>query len=215
MSITSEDINAYLEQHTSEPNAVLNEIERETHLKSMYPRMLSGKIQGRFLSMVSRMICPKQILEIGTFTGYSAICLAEGLSNEGHLHSIEINEELKEMHDRFFEAAGITQKTTVHYGKAMDILPFSDIKFDLIFIDADKINYCNYFDVCIDLLQNGGFILVDNVLWSGKVLSENSSKKDKDTDALKNFNDKIQKDSRVENVMIPLRDGMTLIQKIC
>ncbi len=215
MSIVSEDINAYLMQHTSEPNAVLNEIERETNLKSMYPRMLSGKIQGRFLSMVSRMICPKSILEIGTFTGYSAVCLAEGLAKGGQIHSIEINEELREMHERYFEAAGVNSKVMVHYGNAMDILPISGIKFDLVFIDADKVNYSNYFDVCIDLLHSGGFIIVENVLWSGKVLTGYSGKKDKDTDALKKFNDKIQKDSRVENVMIPLRDGMTLIQKIC
>ena len=172
-------------------------------------------MQGRFIAMVSKMIQPKFILEIGTFTGYSAICLCEGLSKEGQLHTIEINEELKEQHNIYFHEAGLRDKIITHYGNALDIIPTLGIQFDLIFIDADKINYRNYFEFSMLKLRKGGFILADNVLWSGKILQENEAKIDKDTKAVKAFNDFVQNDNRVENVMIPLRDGMSLIQKIC
>jgi predicted O-methyltransferase YrrM len=215
MSIIPSGINAYVEKHTSNASEILNKIERETYLKSIYPRMLSGNLQGRFIAMVSKMIGPKLILEIGTFTGYSAICLCEGLAENGHLHTIEINEELKEQHKAFFKEAGLSESITTYYGDALTILPTFNMQFDLIFIDADKINYSNYFEQSMSLIRKGGFILADNVLWSGKVILENADKIDKDTLAVKEFNDLVQNDSRVENVMLPLRDGMSLIQKIC
>jgi predicted O-methyltransferase YrrM len=215
MSIVDSGIDEYIEKHTSKANKLLSKIERDTYLKSIYPRMLSGNVQGKFLSMVSKMIRPKHILEIGTFTGYSAVCLSEGLSKDGQLHTIEINEELKDQHQTYFEEAGIFHKITTYYGNALDVIPKLGIQFDLVFIDADKVNYCKYYDLSMAKLKMGGFILADNVLWSGKVLSENSSKTDKDTLAVKAFNEKVQNDTRVENVMIPLRDGLSLIQKIC
>jgi len=216
MLITDAGIEKYIDVHTSIASEILNKIERETYLKSIYPRMLSGKVQGKFLSFISKMIKPQNILEIGTFTGYSAICLSEGLSEEGELHTIEINEELKAQNRKYFKEAKIEHKVFPHFGNAINIIPKLGIRFDLIFIDADKINYCKYFKLAMENLNIGGFILADNVLWSGKVLSEkNSQKADKDTEALKKFNNMVQEDDRVENVMIPLRDGMTLIQKIC
>ncbi len=215
MSIIPAGINEYIENHSSKAGGILDKIERETYLKSIYPRMLSGNLQGRFIAMVSKMIHPKLILEIGTFTGYSAICLCEGLAESGHLHTIEINEELKEQHTIIFKEAGLSNKITTHYGDALEILPTFNLQFDLIFIDADKINYSIYFEQSLSLVRKGGFILADNVLWSGKVLQEKNDKTDKDTMAVKEFNDLVQNDNRVENVMIPLRDGMSLIQKIC
>ena len=215
MSIVDLEIDKYVERHTSKANNILTKIDRDTYLKSIYPRMLSGNVQGRFIAMISRMIRPKYILEIGTFTGYSAICFAEGLQENGQLHTIEINEELKEQNQKYFEEAGLANKITPHFGNALEIIPQLGIQFDLIFIDADKINYSAYFDLSMDKLKKGGFILADNVLWSGKVVSGDTSRKDKDTMAVIEFNKKVQQDSRVENVMIPLRDGMSLIQKIC
>ena len=214
MSIIATGIEKYIEEHTSEASSILNKIERDTYLKSIYPRMLSGNVQGKFISMVSKMIQPKYILEIGTYTGYSAVCLTEGLLENGHLHTIEINEELKLQNQKYFQEAGVQQKISMHFGDAVDIIPQLGIQFDLIFIDADKINYCRYYKLAMKKLNVGGFILADNVLWSGKVLDK-PGKSDKDTLAIQEFNDKVQQDHRVENVMIPLRDGMSLIQKIC
>ena len=215
MEIIDPRINTYIEEHTSEPNAILRKIERETYLRSVYPRMLSGKTQGRFLSMISRMVRPKYILEIGTFTGYSALCLAEGLQQGGQLHTIEINEDLGAQNERYFKEAGIHDRILTYFGNALDVIPQLGIEFDLIFIDADKINYYAYFELTMDVLKTNGFILADNVLWSGKVLVNDVEKTDKDTESVKAFNKMIQRDSRVENVIVPLRDGMTLIQKIC
>ncbi len=214
MHITDPRINEYSERHTSEPSAILNKIERETHLRSIYPRMLSGKLQGRFLSMVSRMIKPKFILEIGTFTGYSTLCLLEGLRQDGQIHTIDINEELSRQNELIFAEAGAADRIIPYYGNAIDIIRDIGIFFDLIFIDADKINYAKYFELSMDKLKIGGFILADNVLWGGKVLNTGKDS-DKDTLAVQGFNDLVSKDNRVENVMLPLRDGMTLIQKIC
>lgn len=215
MSIVDAGIDKYIERHTSSSSNILNKIERNTYLRSIYPRMISGNVQGKFIAMVSKMIRPKHILEIGTFTGYSAVCLVEGLKENGQLHTIEINEELKEQNKKYFDEAGITHKITAHFGNALDIIPTLGIQFDLIFIDADKVNYSRYFDLSMKNLKKGGFLLADNVLWSGKVLMENSNKIDKDTLAIKVFNEKVQHDKRVENVIIPLRDGLSLIQKVC
>ncbi len=215
MVITDPEIEKYIESHTSKGSIVLDKIERNTYLKSIYPRMLSGNIQGRFLSMISNMIGPKFILEIGTFTGYSAVCLSEGLQEGGMLHTVEINEELRDQNQVFFKEAGISDKVSAHFGNALDVIPKIDIQFDLIFIDADKLNYCGYFDLAMDNLKKGGFILADNVLWSGKVIDDDTGKKNKDTIAVIKFNEQVQNDDRVVNVMIPLRDGLSLIQKIC
>ena len=214
MIITETEIEKYVKNHTSEASAILNKIDRETCLRSVYPRMLSGHVQGRFISMISKMIQPDYILEIGTFTGYSAICLAEGLKKNGQLHTIEVNEELKDQNQKYFEEAKANKLITAHFGNALDIIPQLGIQFDLIFIDADKINYSNYYELSLEKLRPGGFILVDNVLWSGKVLSEDLKSSDKDTLAVKEFNTLVQQDQRTENVMVPLRDGMSLIQKI-
>ncbi|MCG8306556.1 MAG: O-methyltransferase [Cytophagales bacterium] len=215
MQITDAGIEQYIDQHTSPASGILHKIERETYVKSIYPRMLSGKVQGKFLRMVSNMIKPTNILEVGTFTGYSAVSLAEGLGNNGRLYTIEINEELKLQNEAYFEEADMADKIVAYFGNALDIIPQLGIQFDLVFIDADKINYCRYYELCMDKVKTGGFILADNVLWSGKVLMEKISKTDKDTLAVKKFNELVQNDKRVENVMIPLRDGLTLIQKIC
>ncbi len=215
MEITDSRISKYIEEHSSEPNNLLQKIERDTYLRSVYPRMLSGKTQGRFISMVSRMIRPKYILEIGTFTGYSAICLAEGLQINGQLHTIEINEEHRTQNDSYFAEAGLQDRIITWFGNALEIIPQLGIEFDLIFIDADKINYCKYYEMSMEVLKTGGFILADNVLWSGKVLARETQNTDKDTEAVRSFNDMVQQDKRVENVIVPLRDGMTLIQKIC
>lgn len=214
MIITEAEIEKYVDNHTSKASSILNKIDRETCLRSVYPRMLSGHVQGRFISMISKMIQPDYILEIGTFTGYSAICLAEGLNKNGQLHTIEINEELKDQNQEYFQEAKANKLITTHFGNALDIIPQLGIQFDLIFIDADKINYSNYYELSLEKLRPGGFILVDNVLWSGKVLSEDLKSSDKDTLAVKEFNTLVQLDQRIENVMVPLRDGMSLIQKI-
>jgi predicted O-methyltransferase YrrM len=214
MELTGNGISKYVEEHTTDPSDILVKIERETYLRSLYPRMISGKVQGRFLSMISRMVRPKSILEIGTFTGYSTICLAEGLAKNGVLHTIEINEELKEQNEINLNIAGLSDNVRCHFGNALDIIPKLGISFDLAFIDADKINYPKYYSLVFDVMKSGGFILADNVLWSGKVLETSRQDMDKDTAAVAAFNDIIQDDNRVENVMIPLRDGMTLIRKI-
>lgn len=214
MHITDPRIQDYTEMYTSEPSDILKRVERETYMRSIYPRMLSGKLQGRFLSMISRMIKPGNVLEIGTFTGYSTLCLLEGLREDGQIHTIDINEELGRHNEFLFKEAGASDRIITHYGNALDIIPHLGIVFDLIFIDADKANYCKYFELGMENLQKGGFILADNVLWSGKVLKIGDAS-DKDTLAVQEFNEMVQNDSRVENVMIPLRDGITLMQKIC
>ena len=175
--------------------------------------MLSGQLQGRILSMFSQMIQPKTILEIGTYTGYSAICLAEGLQENGSLHTIDINEELKSMCERYFEKAGINKQVKLYTGNAMNIIPTIDAEFDLVFIDADKENYSNYFDLIIERMPIGGYIIADNVLWSGKVVEEVDTK-DIETQGLIAFNKKIHESKRVENLLLPIRDGLMVCRKV-
>lgn len=205
-------IENYSEEHSSNHSAILNELYRETHLKVMHPRMLSGQQQGRFLSMLSHMIRPKAILEIGTYTGYSAICLAEGLSKEGKIHTLELDPELEKIANKYFKKAGVEKQIIQYFGDALEIIPSLDILFDLVFIDADKNNYANYYRLIFDKVRSGGYILVDNVLWSGKVI-EALKKGDKDTPGIIEFNTLVQQDERVENVLLPLRDGLMLIRK--
>ena len=191
MEFLPEKIEQYACNHTQEENIVLAELNRETWAKVLIPRMLSGHLQGRALSMFSKMIKPKCILEIGTYTGYSAICLSEGLQEGGKLHTIDINEELKSMSSNYFEKAGISKNIVQHVGNALEIIPNIKEEFDLVFIDADKENYSNYFEIVIEKMPVSGFIIADNVLWSGKVIEEINDK-DKETKAIKEFNTLIQ-----------------------
>ncbi len=210
MDFLPEDLLKYVADHTSSESDLLRGIDRETQAQVMRPRMLSGHLQGRFLSLVSHLIRPEYILEIGTYTGYSAICLAEGLSVTGKLITIDINEELETRVKNYFELAGLTEKIDYRVGDAKKIIPSLNITFDLIFIDADKENYSIYYDLVFDKLKPGGLILADNVLWSGKITD---NKPDKDTRALQAFNLKIMNDSRVENLLLPLRDGIMMVRK--
>ena len=203
----------YVCNHTQEENLVLAELNRETWAKILIPRMLSGHLQGRALSMFSKMIKPKYILEIGTYTGYSAICLCEGLQEGGKLHTIDINEELKLISSKYFKKAGISKNIIQHVGDALKIIPNITDNFNLVFIDADKENYSKYFEIVIDKIQIGGFIIADNVLWSGKVIEEVNDK-DQETKAIKEFNKLIQSSERVENILLPIRDGLMICQKI-
>lgn len=211
MEFLPDDIEKYVEDHTSAEAELLKKITRDTHSKVLMPRMLSGHVQGRFLSLISRFIKPQNILEIGTYTGYSAICLAEGLSLGGKLVTIDVNEELERRVRGYFQEAGLTEKIDYQIGDAANIIPTLDHVFDLVFIDADKENYSKYYDLVFDKVRTGGVILADNVLWSGKVTKP---KPDKDTRALLQFNQKVMNDPRVENLLLPLRDGIMMIRKI-
>ena len=213
MEFLPEEIEAYIKAHTSPESNLLHQLNRETYQKVLVPRMLSGHIQGRVLSMLSHMIKPKCILEIGTYTGYSAICLAEGLQPGGRLITIDINEELEDMVNAYISEAKMIDCIDVKIGNAIEIIPTIKSVFDLVFIDADKTNYSNYFDLIIDQVSSGGYIIADNVLWSGKVVEE-ITENDVDTIAIRNYNQKIQTDSRVENVLFPLRDGLMVARKI-
>ena len=210
MNLLPDEIEQYAEALSSPESPALNELNRQTHLKVLTPQMLSGHIQGLYLKMVSQMIRPKAILEIGTYTGYSAICMASGLQDGGVLHTIDINEELEPMINEYFEKNGVADKVQLHIGNALEIIPTLDETFDLVFIDADKVNYANYYDLAFEKVRPGGFILADNVLWSGKV-TEND--KDKDTQALYDYNEKILNDERVENLLLPVRDGIMIARK--
>jgi predicted O-methyltransferase YrrM len=212
MDFISEDILHYAEEHTQQESDVLKKLNRFTYANILAPRMLSGHLQGRLLAMFSKMIQPKTILEIGTFTGYSAICLAEGLQPNGILHTIEVNEEMEDVINKFIIEANLSDKIKLHIGNASNIIKGMNEKFDLVFIDADKENYSNYFDLVIDKVNAGGFIIADNVLWSGKVLQPTDDK-DIETKAIVEFNKKIQSDNRVENVLIPVRDGLMVVRK--
>ncbi len=213
MDFIDQKIQEYVEQHSDKEPEILQSLNRETHLKVLQPRMLSGHLQGRILSMMSKMIRPKYILEIGTYTGYSAICMAEGIQADGKLVTIDINEELSDMSQTYFEKSGFRDKIESHVGNALDIIPTLNYKWDLVFIDADKVNYSNYYDLVIDRLNVGGFIIADNVLWSGKVV-EPVKPNDKDTKKLLEFNKKVTEDNRVENVLMPVRDGLMILRKI-
>jgi len=209
MDVINEELQKYAELHTSDESDLLKKINRETHAHVLMPRMLSGHLQGRVLAMISYMIKADRILEIGTYTGYSALCLAEGLNNGGKLITIDINEELEQKVKGNF--AHVKDKIEYRIGNAKQIIPTLNETFDLVFIDADKSSYSHYFDLVIDKVRPGGFILADNVLWSGKVLSKNP---DADTRAIIAFNEKVQRSSQVENVLLPIRDGIMIIRKL-
>ncbi|MEM9325214.1 MAG: O-methyltransferase [Bacteroidota bacterium] len=205
------ELSAYVEHHSSPESDLLRRIHRETHLHVLKPRMVSGHLQGRFLSMISHMMRPRRILEIGTFTGYSALCLAEGLQPDGRLVTIDINEELTSRVRSYFDDSPYGHQIEMKIGNALDILPNLEETWDLAFIDADKVNYHRYYDLLIDKMRPGGVLLADNVLWSGKVTQNN--KTDEDTVAIRDFNQKIQEDPKVENVLAPIRDGLMMIRK--
>ena len=209
MHFLSEELENYAAQHTEDEPLLLQELNKRTHLNVLQPRMISGHFQGRFLSLLSKMVQPRTILEIGTYTGYATLCLAEGLHPEGVLHTIDIKEELTDLQREFFDRSGYGSRIVQHLGKAADIIPSLDTTFDLVFIDADKQNYAHYFDLVIEKMNRGGIILSDNVLWSGKVVEE-VKPNDKHTQALKAYNQKIKDDPRVETVLLPIRDGITL-----
>ena len=207
------DIQDYCEEHTTAEDAVLYELYRETNLKVLRPRMLSCKSQGTFLEFISRMLRPKRILEIGTYTAYSTICLSKGLAEDGRIYSIEYEAELEDMIRKYLRKANIEQKTKLFIGDAMDIIPTLNEEWDLIFIDADKINYLNYYKMLIPHLSQNGILLADNVLWSGKVIKEVKDN-DKDTQAILAFNQYVQNDEQVKNIILPFRDGMMMVQKM-
>ena len=206
------NIEEYILSHSDEEDPVLSELNRETNLKILRPRMLSGHLQGKVLEMISKMINPERILELGTYTGYSAICLAKGLKNNGVLHTIEINDELEDFILKYIKKAGLEKKIKLHSGDAQKIVPELNEQFDLVFIDADKREYLDYYNIVFDFVKSGGFILADNVLWSGKVI-ELESPDDEYTKGIFDFNEFIKNDTRVEKVILPLRDGLTLIRK--
>jgi len=205
-------IQHYAEQHSADEPAVLKQLARETHLKIMQPRMLSGHFQGRFLSFLSKLIQPNCILEIGTYTGYSAICLAEGLNENGILYTIDVNEERAALIDKYIDLSGNKNKIIPLLGSALEIIPTLENKFDLVFIDADKLNYIKYFEMVIDKVRSGGLIIIDNVLWSGKV-TEIAKKNDDETLLLQQLNMQLKKDKRVEIILLPIRDGLSLVRK--
>ncbi|MBL4587119.1 MAG: O-methyltransferase [Flavobacteriales bacterium] len=212
MDFLPKEIEQYAENFTREEGEILAELNRETHAKMMTPRMLSGHLQGQVLRMFSQMIRPQNILEIGTYTGYSALCMADGLQDGGKLITIDVNEELQDIIEKYISKAGKQEKIELRLGNALDIIPTLELKFDLVFIDADKENYSNYFDLAFEKLNVGGYIIADNVLWSGKVLQDDS-KLDKDTIALKNYAQKMKEDDRVEQVFLPIRDGLLIAKK--
>ena len=209
MHFLPEKIDEYVVSHSQSEPQLLQELSRETWQKVLNPRMLSGAFQGRVLSMISKLINPSNILEIGTYTGYSALCLAEGLASDGTLYTIDKNEELEELQYKYFQKSPYKNQIKQFVGNAIEIIPTIDVKFDLVFIDADKSNYVNYFYLIIDKMNPGGIILSDNVLWSGKVVEELNTK-DIDTKVLLEYNKLLNTDERVETVLLPIRDGLTV-----
>ncbi|MGC6430128.1 MAG: O-methyltransferase [Jejuia sp.] len=214
MHFIPEELDNYVVTHSEDEPELLQKLTRETYQKILQPRMLSGHYQGRLLSMISKLVNPKNILEIGTYTGYSALCLVEGMQTDGELHTIDINEELVDFQRKYFDLSEYGLQIHQHLGNALDIIPELDLKFDLVFIDADKDNYSKYFKIIVEKLNAGGIILSDNVLWSGKVLDTTFKKEDSATPALIAYNKLLKEDKRVETVVLPIRDGLTISRKL-
>ena len=212
MHFLPQKIDDYVVAHSAKEPELLQQLNRETNQKVLQPRMLSGHYQGRVLSMISKLVNPKNILEIGTYTGYSALCLAEGMKKEGVLHTIDINEELFDLQKKYFDASEYKENIKQHLGDATEIIPTLKENFDLVFIDADKPNYPAYFELIMEKLNSGGIILSDNVLWSGKVV-EDVKKDDESTIALLEYNRLLAEDNRLETVMLPIRDGLTISRR--
>jgi caffeoyl-CoA O-methyltransferase len=214
MEFISQELLDYCEVHSSEEDPLLQHISRETHARVLMPRMLSGHLQGKFLEFLVKMQRPAVILEIGTYTGYSGICMARGLGPNGKLITLDINDELEIMVLEFFEKSGLNHKIEYRIGNALETIPNLEGNFDMVFIDADKSNYINYYNLVIDRINPGGLIIADNVLWSGKVILKDGPKFDKDTKAILDYNEMVQNDPRVENVLLPIRDGLMLARKL-
>mgnify|MGYP006292284315 FL=1 len=211
--MVSEDIEKYLINNTSAEDSLLSELRRETHLKTVYPQMLSGPLQGKGLELFSKMIRPDRILEIGTFTGYSALCLVKGLATGGKMHTIEVDPEMALFAEKYFKKSGRNDQIVLHTGDAMDIIKNLDEQFDLVFIDAGKEQYIDYYNLVFEKVRSGGYIITDNVLWSGKVLLP-EGQMDEETKSIASYNRMLAGDDRVEVVMLPLRDGLSIARKI-
>jgi caffeoyl-CoA O-methyltransferase len=211
MEFISQELDQYCCAHTAEENDLLKRVNRETHVEVLQPRMLSGHFQGRVLSMLSKMIQPQRILEIGTYTGYSALCMAEGLSSDGKLVTIDVNEELAQRVQGYFDASTFAKQIQYIISPALDVIPTLNESWDLVFIDADKQNYIEYYELILPLVRSGGYVILDNVLWSGKVAEPD--KNDKDTVLLRKLNALIHEDERVEEVLLPIRDGLMIARK--
>lgn len=209
MHFLSEELENYVAQHSQSEPELLAKLNRETHQKILQPRMLSGHFQGRVLSMFSKIISPKNVLEVGTYTGYATLCLAEGLLENGTIDTVDNNEELFDFQKKYFEQSAWKNQIVQHLGNALEIIPTLDKKYDLVFIDADKENYINYFQMIVPMMNKGGIILSDNVLWSGKILGEVKAN-DKSTKTLLEYNKLVNEDERVETVLLPIRDGLTV-----
>ena len=214
MHFIPDKLDDYVVKHSEDEPELLQQLTRETYQKILQPRMLSGHYQGRVLSMISKLVNPKNILEIGTYTGYSALCLMEGIQASGELHTIDINEELVDFQRTYFDKSKYGHQVYQHLGNALEIIPKLNKTFDLVFIDADKENYSNYFNLIVEKLNKGGIILSDNVLWSGKVLETTFKKEDISTPALIEYNRLLKADTRVETVVLPIRDGLTISRKL-
>ena len=212
INFIDDNILNYSISKSEKESKLLNDLYRETYLKVLNPRMISGHYQGRILSLISKIISPKKILEIGTYTGYSAICLCEGMDKDGILHTIDNNKELVEIQNKYFKKANLTNKIVQHSGDAKNIIPSIDEEFDIVFIDADKESYPEYYDLIINKVRSGGIIIADNILWSGKVL-EKVEKEDQATKSIIEFNNKIIEDDRVKNIILPIRDGLNIVRK--
>ena len=212
INFIDENILNYSISKSEKESKLLNDLYRETYLKVLNPRMISGHYQGRILSLISKIVSPKKILEIGTYTGYSAICLCEGMDKDGILHTIDNNKELVEIQNKYFKKANLTNKIVQHSGDAKNIIPSIDEEFDIVFIDADKESYPEYYDLIINKVRSGGIIIADNILWSGKIL-EKVEKDDQATKSIIEFNNKIIEDDRVKNIILPIRDGLNIVRK--
>ena len=210
MNFISSKLQQYIDEHSMEESDLLTALDRETHQKVLQPRMLSGSYQGRLLALLAKIIEPKKILEVGTYTGYATLCMAEGLATGGSIDTIDYNEELSDIQRRYFDQSSYRSQIIQHLGEAKDVIKTLTGPYDLVFLDADKENYPNYFDLIIDKLETGGVIISDNVLWSGKVLEKAA---DEATSALQEYNHKINTDARVETIILPIRDGLTITRK--
>lgn len=213
MQFLDQDLDDYIVAHSEKEPELLYQLNRQTHIKVLQPRMLSGHFQGRVLSMLSHMIQPKNVLEIGTYTGYSALCFAEGLAEGGKITTIDLNYELEDMVKEFVEKTDNQKNIQTVIGDAMEVIPNLDEEYDLVFIDADKGNYVNYYNLVFDKVKKGGYIIADNVLWSGKVLDD-YEKLDLDTRVIMDYNKLVQEDDRVQNVLFPIRDGLNIARKL-
>ncbi len=213
MMFITEELERYIAEHSEEEDGVLKELSRETHLKMLHPRMLSGHIQGKILKFIAQMMRPSRILELGTYTGYSAICLAQGLSPEGKLITIDSNDEVQTLAEKYFKKSGLSHQIQMLIGDASALIQDLDEPFDLVFIDADKAQYLDYYEKVLPKVRKGGLIIADNVLWSGKVIEQNIKNNDYFTKGILTFNDFVQKDDRVWNFILPIRDGMMMMIK--